>query len=319
MKKNVNINPPLQMSQVLKKMCESLKKPAPEGVSEEKYDSCVEQVKAKQGKKVNAYAVCGAALKRSDIESFNKLVKNWGSGQIKKIPSLKNTAQPKPKGTAANPTSRMDTGYGKVIVKAAPAPAPAPKPAAPAMPKMQTPKMKAPKIKAPTQKMPEMQMSAMKKDDKPHPPGSPGERSHAVVEHGASFPKAMADMNRKGHDATHRFLNHLRSLKNRPDRMRSPENVLKTEGDSGKKYVTVSQHWASGIHNRASGKYENPVRDAGKKQPEHMDDLHKLKEKGHIHGWSEHKEPVKRWGEETYEVHPDGKLKFVHADYDTSD
>lgn len=282
MKKNVNINPPLQMSQVLKKMCESLKKPAPEGVSKEKYDSCVEQVQAKQGKKVNAYAVCGASLKRSDIEKFDaQLKKAWG--------------------------------------KAEGAPAPAPKPAAPAMPKMQTPKMKTPKIKAPTQKMPEMQMSAMKKDDKPHPPGSPEERSHAVVEHGASFPKAMADMNRKGHDATHRFLNHLRSLKNRPDRMRSPENVLKTEGDSGKKYVTVSQHWASGIHNRASGKYENPVRDAGKSRPEHMDDLHKLKEKGHIHGWSEHKEPVKRWGEETYEIHPDGKLKFVHADYDTSD
>lgn len=39
------------------------KKAAP-GVDEKKFDSCVEQVKEKQGDKVNPYAICNAALKK---------------------------------------------------------------------------------------------------------------------------------------------------------------------------------------------------------------------------------------------------------------
>jgi hypothetical protein len=63
------------------------------------------------------------------------------------------------------------------------------------------------------------------KDDKAHPPGSPEERSHAVAEGMVSLPKAAHEMNAKGHEASDRFFNHLRSLKSR-DKMRSPQNNL---------------------------------------------------------------------------------------------
>lgn len=44
-----------------------LRKPAPEGVSEEKFDSCVEQVKEDQGEdEVNPYAVCSASLQKEE-------------------------------------------------------------------------------------------------------------------------------------------------------------------------------------------------------------------------------------------------------------
>jgi len=63
------------------------------------------------------------------------------------------------------------------------------------------------------------------KDDKPHPPGSPEERSHAVAEGMVSLPKAAKQMDAKGHEAMHRFFNHLRTLKD-PRKRRSPENNL---------------------------------------------------------------------------------------------
>src|SRR5882724_7393628 len=44
---------------------EELKKHIP-GVSDSKYDSCVEDVKAKEGDKVNAYAVCRASLEKGE-------------------------------------------------------------------------------------------------------------------------------------------------------------------------------------------------------------------------------------------------------------
>jgi len=37
--------------------------PVPKGVDPKKYDDCVDEVKQKQGKKVNAYAVCASSLK----------------------------------------------------------------------------------------------------------------------------------------------------------------------------------------------------------------------------------------------------------------
>lgn len=40
--------------------------PVPKGVDKKKFDDCVDKVKDKQGKKVNAYAVCNASLKKSD-------------------------------------------------------------------------------------------------------------------------------------------------------------------------------------------------------------------------------------------------------------
>jgi len=68
------------------------------------------------------------------------------------------------------------------------------------------------------------------KDDKPHPPGSPEERSHAVAEGMVSLPKAMHQVERKGHEAMHRFFNHLRTLKD-PRKQRSPENNLTVKSE----------------------------------------------------------------------------------------
>lgn len=111
--------------------------------------------------------------------------------------------------------------------------------------------------------------------------------------------------------------NTMNIIKKMADSIKS-KKVMKSEGTPGKKYVTVSQDWTSRIHNKESGKYENPVRDAGKKQLTHMDDLNKLKEHKIVNHWQEHDTPKKMHGHETYEKHPDGKLTFVHAKYDTS-
>lgn len=403
------------MSEALGKMCKSMKKTltaseklskpyvsdaqrgkfhAMEDRGEISHATVKEWDKASKGKNLPEH------VSKAELEKFDQeLAKSWGKAE----------GAPAPASMPAPPKPKMNTPKAPALK--APGGAKAPSMKAPAMkaPAMKMPKMemmeKGVKLNMPlgpkgsgagsitvsddANKKKNSSVSmvstaapapAMMKDDKPHEPGSPEERSHAVKEQGASFPKAMADMNRKGHEATHRFLNHLRSLKD-PRRLRSPGNVMKndnpqaaaeariklpadktheahwekaksmgltqphekasdytygalkskveskskspevkkSEDAPGKKFVTVSQHWASGIHDKASGKYANPVKDAGKSRPEHMDDLHSLKAKGHISGWKEHDKPVKHWGEETYEKHPDGKLKFVHADYDTSD
>lgn len=54
---------------------ESLKKPVPEGVNPEKYDSCVDQVKEKSGKGTNPYAVCAASLKKEQHSSLSAKLK----------------------------------------------------------------------------------------------------------------------------------------------------------------------------------------------------------------------------------------------------
>lgn len=113
-------------------------------------------------------------------------------------------------------------GSCEPVEKATPAAAPAPAPAKPAAPKMQQPKMKPAKPQMPKQKMPEMQMSAMKKDDKPHPAGSPEERSHAVAEGHSSLPAALAEV--KGSDAKKRFFDHLKTLKDK-SKHRSAGNI----------------------------------------------------------------------------------------------
>ena len=93
-------------------------------------------------------------------------------------------------GSPSTPTSSPDRGFGAVIVKTT--------------------------------------EQSMKKDDKPHPAGSPEERSHAVSEGLVSLPKAFKEVNRKGNAAVDRFFNHLRSLK-KPGTARSPENNLSPE------------------------------------------------------------------------------------------
>lgn len=97
----------------------------------------------------------------------------------------------------------------------------------------------------------------------------------------------------------------------------SSESLGKNQ--SPKKYVNVSQHWTSKIYDHDKKDYTNPVRDAGKSKPEHMDDLHALKQAGHISGWTEHDHPKKSFGNETYEVSHDGKLKHVGSHYDSGD
>lgn len=57
--------------------------PVPEGVSPEKHKRCVEEVKAKQGDKVNPYAVCTASMKKEEEKEVLKVDKN-GQWSIEK-------------------------------------------------------------------------------------------------------------------------------------------------------------------------------------------------------------------------------------------
>lgn len=96
------------------------------------------------------------------------------------------------------------------------------------------------------------------------------------------------------------------------EKLQSLQQLDKTE--QPKKYVTVSQNWTAKRFNRQSGKYENPVQ-----KITHLNDLNALHQ---FHGRPQHQfhdQPVKHWGSETYEVHPDGSLKYLHAIHDTSD
>jgi hypothetical protein len=66
----------------------------------------------------------------------------------------------------------------------------------------------------------------LKKDDKPHPAGSPEERSHAVAEGKEKLPDAIKDLKSPGDQK--KMLDHLRTLKD-PSQHRSPENIIKEE------------------------------------------------------------------------------------------
>jgi hypothetical protein len=140
------------------------------------------------------------------------------------------------------------------MAKAAGAPGQMPKPTLAKLPQpnlkqpaTKMPSIKSPAMKTPTMKQPQMVKAdivrpdagygtvtvkapppppvgkVIMKDDMPHPPGSPEERSHAVAEHMTSLPNALKDVH--GHAAKKKFFDHLRSLKSAKD-MRSPENVL---------------------------------------------------------------------------------------------
>lgn len=98
--------------------------------------------------------------------------------------------------------------------------------------------------------------------------------------------------------------------------------LLKPEG---KKYVLVSQHWTSKIGKKVGDnfQYVNPISDEGKRQLTHLKDLETLIE---FFGWSDSgvyykfsEKESSSWGMETYEIADDGSLKFLNADYDTSD
>lgn len=78
------------------------------------------------------------------------------------------------------------------------------------------------------------------------------------------------------------------------------------------KYVAVSQSKDFNVH----GKPKNPF--AGKTLT-HVNELKALHD---YHGFPVHKDvphPKASLGEEVYQVHPDGTLKLLHANYDTSD
>ncbi len=218
--KNININPPLSMSEGMKKMCAYLKKcgmsktltasekPAKLDIGKKPHKkdpilnskpAAPKPPSAEYTKKVQAYMK--EKVSKAELEKFDQeLAKSWGKAQVDKAEG---------------------------------APAPAPSPAKPAMPKMQAPKIKQPKPQMPKQKMPEMQMSEMKKDDVAHPAGSPEERSHAVAEGQASLPEAIHSL--PGSDAKKRFFDHLKTLKDK-SKHRSPENVMKSE-ESSKRLV----------------------------------------------------------------------------------
>jgi hypothetical protein len=83
-----------------------------------------------------------------------------------------------------------------------------------------------------------------------------------------------------------------------------------TEMRQPKAFVMIAQHALS--HRGAT---ENPVR--------HITNVSDLATLEHYHGSRQHEfthEPLKRFGHGTYSVEPKtGNLKFMHADYDTSD
>lgn len=62
----------------------------------------------------------------------------------------------------------------------------------------------------------------VKKDDKPHPAGSPQDKAHDVVEEGQSLRSALRQT-RGGSAGRSKLLAHLRTLKDR-SKLRSPEN-----------------------------------------------------------------------------------------------
>lgn len=144
----------------------------------------------------------------------------------------------------ADPKTKLP---GTLLDKNNPAPPAAPgKPETPKMPK--SPKMKMPKIKAPAPKSPELQLSedmnkcwktekgakflkymkscsmkkswGLKKDDKPHEPGTPEHAAHEVAEHGDSIKEHAEKMPAA---EAKEMMGHLRTLKD-PSEHRSPEN-----------------------------------------------------------------------------------------------
>jgi len=96
---------------------ESLTKPVPKGVSPKKYDSCVDQVKAKSGDKTNPYAVCASSLKKEEhkkaLTASESMDKASGAPATVSIPKPAMPKMPKPK--MAKP--------GLILPPKAPAPA----------------------------------------------------------------------------------------------------------------------------------------------------------------------------------------------------
>lgn len=188
---------------------EHLQKPAPEGVSPEKYDSCVDQVKEK-GQKVNAYAVCAAALKKqhmkktltaSELSKEERGVHLAIADRSKKGKEMaaerKDTAQPSWAGLQSQRRGVINQSQAKNKHK---------------------------EVLSDLKSMPKpgLPKSELNKDDKPHPAGSPEERSHAVAEGMVSLPAAVKDLH--SHSAKEKFFDHLRTLKDKKQH-RSLKNI----------------------------------------------------------------------------------------------
>lgn len=157
----------------------------------------------------------GSEGKKKDWSGIMKMCKSLGG--VGKTGTTKMPADPSKK-----KKSGMMTGVSMTTVSTTP-----PAPAAPAGMAKAAPALGGTGTGAPSTPVsrPNSGFGAViAKDDKAHPPGSPEERSHAVAEGMVSLPKAAAQVNAKGHEATHRFFNHLRTLKDK-SKMRSPENV----------------------------------------------------------------------------------------------
>ena len=132
-------------------------------------------------------------------------------------------------GSPGTPVGRPDMGSGAIIVKDEPKmpkpamPRPAGNPKDPALNTMQhQPKPAAAGFNEKAAAYFKNKQT-VQKDDKPHPHGSPEERSHAVAEGQMSLPQAMNSV-KDGSGAKSKLLNHLRTLKDK-SQLRSPENV----------------------------------------------------------------------------------------------
>lgn len=83
------------------------------------------------------------------------------------------------------------------------------------------------------------------------------------------------------------------------------------------KYINVHQDWVTKKMNNKTGKMEHPLFDKGQKKLEHVNDVKHMEHFLNRKLSSEHTEPHKQSGMETYKVHPGGKLEFIQAHHDT--
>lgn len=150
-----------------------LSKPAPEGVSEEKYDSCVDQVK-QEGDAKNAYAVCASSLKKSQKETLIVALEKTGHREsallLKNWDELDDTAQILAKNLEKQAMGRntmSNTGAASGI--------------------------------------------NMAKDDMAHPPGSAKDAAHDAVEEPRQT--VYEEIKKLSDDQARQMLAHLRNMK----------------------------------------------------------------------------------------------------------
>jgi hypothetical protein len=102
----------------------------------------------------------------------------------------------------------------------------------------------------------------------------------------------------------------LELAKNTPEVLESTEL---SKMDPSKKYLRIRQDWNT-EYKQGGKHYKLPFNTLT-----HINQLPQID--AHHQGkkvWQESSTPDKKWGEETYEMLPEGSLKLVGANYDTS-